>query len=551
MTAIENEQDLVVLLDDNGAPAGTAPRLDVHGADTPLHQAFSVHLFDDAGRVLLTRRALSKRTWPGVWTNSCCGHPRPEEPIADAVQRRVREELGVGVHDLRLLLPDFRYRAVDASGVVENEICPVFVARVDGPLAPDPAEVGEHTWVAWADLVAAARATPAVYSPWSVLQVPQLDAERARLPLGPQPAAALESSDADATVHVTLDAVSDLLTAELAWVGTVWDGLAPAGAPGPLADDLPGWLHTLLQGRGKRLRPQMCHWGFVAAGGSLGTAAHDDVVRVAAALETQHLFALVHDDVMDQSSERRGAAAAHVVAAAQHRGAAAHGDATRFGENIAILLGDLAHHEADRLVHTLPPALRDFWYQLTLELIAGQRADLTGAASRRTDLAHVEAVAALKSGAYTVGRPLQLGAIAAGATAAQRDVLERFGLHLGRAFAWRDDVLGVWGDPDVTGKPSGDDLREGKATVIWAVGAERLTGEAATAMARVGTSEARPGDVALLQRALEECGVRQDVEQRIVDETERAERALVGSPLTAAGVAGLRAVARTVSWRSA
>ena len=122
MTAIESEQDLVVLLDDDGTPTGTAPRLDVHGADTPLHQAFSVHLFDDAGRVLLTRRALSKRTWPGVWTNSCCGHPRPGEAVEDAVRRRVREELGVEVRDLRLLLPDFRYRAVDASGVVENEL---------------------------------------------------------------------------------------------------------------------------------------------------------------------------------------------------------------------------------------------------------------------------------------------------------------------------------------------------------------------------------------------------------------------------------------------
>lgn len=547
MTAIESEQDLVVLLSEDGTPTGTASRVGVHGTDTPLHQAFSVHLFDAEGRVLLTRRALSKLTWPGVWTNSCCGHPRPGEPLEDAVRRRVHEELGVGLSDLRLVLPDFRYRAVDASGVVENEICPVFAARVDGVLSPDPAEVGEHAWVAWADLVAAARATPAVYSPWSVLQLPRLDAERCRLPLAPSSA----PPTADTSVRSTLDAVAALMTAELAWVGATWDALAPAGSPAPLTVDLPGWLHELLRGRGKRIRPQMCHWGFVASGGTPGTPAHADVVRVAAALETLHLFALVHDDVMDQSSERRGTAAAHVVAAAQHRAAGGHGDASRFGENIAMLLGDLAHHEADRLVHTLPATLREYWFELTLELIAGQRADLTGAAARRTDLAHVEAVAALKSGAYTVGRPLQLGAIAAGASPLQRDALERFGLHLGRAFAWRDDVLGVWGDPDVTGKPSGDDLREGKATVIWALGAERLTGAAADAMARVGTPDARRDDVVLLQRALEECGVRQDVEQRIVDETERAEHALVDSPLTAAGVAGLRAVARTISWRSA
>ncbi|RYY48065.1 MAG: isopentenyl-diphosphate Delta-isomerase [Actinomycetales bacterium] len=121
---VESGQDLVVLLEDDGTPAGTAPRLSVHGTETPLHQAFSLHLFDDQGRVLLTRRALSKLTWPGVWTNSCCGHPRPGEALEDAVRRRLREELGVEVDDLRIVLPDFRYRAVDASGVVENEICP-------------------------------------------------------------------------------------------------------------------------------------------------------------------------------------------------------------------------------------------------------------------------------------------------------------------------------------------------------------------------------------------------------------------------------------------
>src|SRR5699024_656682 len=148
--------------------------------------------------------------------------------------------------------------------------------------------------------------------------------------------------------------------------------------------------------------------------------------------------------------------------------------------------------------------MRDYWYELNLELIVGQRADLTGAAARRTDLAHAEAVAALKSGAYTIERPLQLGALAASATPQQRDVLARFGWHLGRAFAWRDDVLGVWGDHAVTGKPSGDDLREGKSTLIWVLGTERLRGEAAEAMARVGTADARESDVPLLQRALDD-----------------------------------------------
>lgn len=165
--------DEVVLVDDGGVPRGTAPRLEVHTTDTPLHLAFSLHLLDRRGRTLLTRRALSKRTWPGVWTNSCCGHPRPGEDTADAVRRRVGEELGLEVGEVTCVLPDFRYRAVDASGVVEHELCPVHVAVVDAdaPLAPDPAEVAEHAWVDWSALHASVSGTPAVFSPWAVLQV--------------------------------------------------------------------------------------------------------------------------------------------------------------------------------------------------------------------------------------------------------------------------------------------------------------------------------------------------------------------------------------------
>ncbi|QFG70054.1 isopentenyl-diphosphate Delta-isomerase [Ornithinimicrobium pratense] len=555
------QTDQVVLVAEDGTPLGAAPRTSVHTGDTPLHQAFSLYLFDEQGRVLITRRALGKLTWPGVWSNACCGHPRPGEELGVAVRRRLGEELGVQVEDLQLVLPDFRYRAVDASGIVEHELCPVLVGRAAGELRPDPDEVSEHAWVSWTDLVSAIRATPAVYSPWSALQVPLLADEQERLPLArraggvraggvngmPGPEAAAVPASA------TLSAVDALLSSELTWMRQVWGAIAPAGEPDVLGGDpgdLPEWLHTLLVGQGKRLRPQMCHWGFVASGGQLDTRGHDDVVRVAAALETLHLFAMLHDDVMDQSGERRGRPSAHVVADRRHRAAGGHGDPLRFGENIALLLGDLAHSEADRLVHTLPSVMRDYWYELNLELIVGQRADLTGAAARRTDLAHAEAVAALKSGAYTIERPLQLGALAAGATPQQREELGRFGWHLGRAFAWRDDVLGVWGDHAVTGKPSGDDLREGKSTLIWVLGNEHLQGEAAAAMERVGTPEARESDVPLMQQALEEAGVREEVEVRIIAEIAAAEAALVGSSLTPEGVAGLRETARLVAWRS-
>ena len=167
--------ELVVLLDDAGRSVGTARKADVHHGATPLHLAFSCYLFDDAGRVLLTRRALDKRAFPGVWTNSFCGHPAPDEPMDDAVIRRARDELGVDIAELRCVLPDFRYRAVDAGGVVENEVCPVFCARSVGPLDADPSEIMDSTWVPW-DQLRTAIEIPWAISPWAVEQVPLLAA---------------------------------------------------------------------------------------------------------------------------------------------------------------------------------------------------------------------------------------------------------------------------------------------------------------------------------------------------------------------------------------
>jgi isopentenyl-diphosphate Delta-isomerase len=140
----------VVLLDEEGHDIGTAPKAEVHGADTPLHLAFSCYVFDAAGRLLVTQRAVAKPTFGGVWTNSCCGHPAPGEPIADAVRRRTQQELGLELADVTLLLPRFRYRAVGDNGMVEHELCPVFVATASADPRPDPSEVEAWEWVPWA-----------------------------------------------------------------------------------------------------------------------------------------------------------------------------------------------------------------------------------------------------------------------------------------------------------------------------------------------------------------------------------------------------------------
>jgi isopentenyl-diphosphate delta-isomerase len=165
---------MVVLVDETGAPTGAAPKATVHTTDTPLHFAFSCHVTNDAGAILVTRRALSKATWPGVWTNSFCGHPAPGEDLEDAIHRRAAQELGMEITAIHSVWPNFRYRAVDASGIVENEICPVFGAVAVTDPNPSPDEVAEWRWVSPDSLRAAIEGAPFAFSPWLVWQHEQL-----------------------------------------------------------------------------------------------------------------------------------------------------------------------------------------------------------------------------------------------------------------------------------------------------------------------------------------------------------------------------------------
>jgi isopentenyl-diphosphate delta-isomerase len=170
--AVHPEQ--VVLVNNDGIVVGSADKATVHTAETPLHLAFSCHVFDASGRLLVTRRSLKKVTWAGVWTNSFCGHPAPGETQEQAIARRASDELGITVENIQLVLPDFRYRAIDASGIVENEICPVYRATSDDAVNANPAEVSEWEWVDPTALTAAASAAPYAFSPWLVWQLEQL-----------------------------------------------------------------------------------------------------------------------------------------------------------------------------------------------------------------------------------------------------------------------------------------------------------------------------------------------------------------------------------------
>ena len=178
---VEPSDELVVLCDPSGAAIGTEPKATVHHANTPLHLAFYCYVFDSDGWLLVSRRAASKRTWPSIRTNSCCGHPLPGESMTAAITRRLRDELGVTVARPELILPGFSYRAVMANGMVENELCPVYRAIADSRTAhPAPDEVAEAWWQPWADF-AASDDPDDPRSPWSEQQVAAL------VQLGPDP----------------------------------------------------------------------------------------------------------------------------------------------------------------------------------------------------------------------------------------------------------------------------------------------------------------------------------------------------------------------------
>ncbi|MBW8172903.1 isopentenyl-diphosphate Delta-isomerase [Ornithinimicrobium sp. Arc0846-15] len=166
----------VVLLDPDRQPQGTADKATVHrktrDGGTPLHMAFSCHVVDAQGRLLMTRRALGKAAFPGVWTNAFCGHPGPGEELETAIRRRAHQELGLHLAEVATALPDFAYRASDAAGVEENEVCPVFIARThQAEPTPHPAEADDWAWVDPDDLHTAVTATPFAFSPWVTLQI--------------------------------------------------------------------------------------------------------------------------------------------------------------------------------------------------------------------------------------------------------------------------------------------------------------------------------------------------------------------------------------------
>jgi geranylgeranyl diphosphate synthase type I len=301
----------------------------------------------------------------------------------------------------------------------------------------------------------------------------------------------------------------------------------------PALDDVAAAVEAFVLGGGKRLRPAFAYWGYRGAGG----ADTDPVVATVSALELVQASALIHDDVMDASDTRRGEPSMHRRFAAHHRTAGWHGDPDGFGTAAAILLGDLCLVWSDEMLHsggldaaTLARA-RPVFDEMRTEVTAGQYLDMLTQATGDTSVERAGTVARFKSAKYTVERPLLLGAALADAPRQIATAYSGYGLPLGEAFQLRDDLLGVFGDPARTGKPAGDDLREGKRTYLVAAAYEAADEAARKALAAgLGDRDLDGAGVARLREIITATGAVARTERRIDD-------------LTAAGLAALHAVA--------
>ncbi len=294
----------------------------------------------------------------------------------------------------------------------------------------------------------------------------------------------------------------------------------------PDAAPLFGELERVIGSGGKRLRPLFCCLGHLAAGGEVGVEA----IRAAAALELLHTFALVHDDVMDRSPSRRGSPSSWVHLTEEHRRAGYVGDPTSYGVAAAVLAGDMALVLADRALldsgfplAQLTPAQRRY-DRMRVEVIAGQYLDVVAAHRGSATEAEARRIAVLKSGGYTVEAPVQIGAILAGAGEDLLECLSGYGIALGEAFQLRDDVLGTFGDPAVTGKDRDSDLREGKRTVLLAKALAATEGEDHRLLEeRVGQPELGSDELDRVRTVIEASGALEDLLE-LIDQLARTAR---------------------------
>lgn len=304
-------------------------------------------------------------------------------------------------------------------------------------------------------------------------------------------------------------------------------------------------LTEFFHGGGKRLRPAFCYLGFRAGSSDI---INDDIVNVGCALELLHNFALIHDDFMDRADTRRGIPTVHKFLEAYYSRQDYVGDIEHFANSVAVLTGDFAYTYADRFARGLPARCLDVYDALKVELFAGQQMDLDAVYRSSITRQKVSLIAQYKSGKYTIERPLQLGSLLADERA-PHDLWSGFGQPLGEAFQLRDDILGIFGDESLTGKPVGDDIREGKFTLLIAEAIERSSRSDQTLLDLRGNPELTFSQIEEIVSVIDACGARAAVEERITSLFDQASNSLEKLDLSSDILKFAQYLARYVCWR--
>ena len=337
--------------------------------------------------------------------------------------------------------------------------------------------------------------------------------------------------------------IREFLATAIPALGAIANELAPLGEA----------TEAFVLDGGKRLRPRFCYWGYRAT----GAPDNDDILRAAAALELLQACALVHDDVIDGSDTRRGAPAVHRRFAALHRSSGWYGDPERFGQAAAILLGDLALIWADSALAQSgfdAAALQraaPVWDAMRVEVMCGQYLDVVEQARGGGSVERALRVARFKSAKYTIERPLHLGVALGEGPAALTSAFSSYGLPLGEAFQLRDDLLGVYGDPEQTGKPAGDDLREGKRTVLVAYAIEAANdAQAEVLRSRLGDPHLDADGVTVLRDVIAATGAVERVEQLITTHAVEAVAAIAHAHMDETARTALVDLAETATTRA-
>jgi len=446
-------EELIVLVNEKDEQIGVAPKLAAHNANTPLHRAFSCYVFNPDGEFLLTQRALSKKVFPGVWTNSCCGHPAPGEKTEDAIKRRLLFELGLIPEDIFVVLPNFRYRA-EMQGIVENEICPVYIAMVKKNPKPNPLEVEAYQWIEWKEFQQKITKDPGGYSYWCVKQVEQLKKSFVL------PTSKKRTTEVSFTKY--LEKSANKIELYIKEYFNTWSKKNDRTTPRVLP------LVTLLKEGctgGKRIRGTLVSLGYDLAN-THELKENEEVMKVAAAYEIFQTAILAHDDIIDKSRMRRGQPTIYVKLGGDH-----------YGVSQTISLGDLGFFMAYKSIaeSTFPDFLKvktlDFFSEKLMQTVLGQMLDVE--LSHEKSLANnvveeeILTVYKYKTAYYTFVAPLSLGAILGGADAKIITKIASFGTDVGILFQLYDDIDDIFGDSQLTKKDIGIDIKEGKLTLLY------------------------------------------------------------------------------------